>query len=72
MIYKGYDILLERHQCEFWTLDDEGGSNEYVRDCPDSTHTGLFRYIAFNEVGKRICTAETLESLKAYLDKVAA
>lgn len=74
MIYKGFEIMLERQTCEFFDLDDDGEVTDYCCDCHDSSHQGPgAEYVAFSTPsGERFIGASDLESLKAYIDKVYA
>lgn len=69
MTYKGFEILLERQTCEYFTLDKNGEPAKFIRDCNNSEHDGYFAYVAFID-GNNVADSGDLDSLKAYLDKV--
>lgn len=72
MTYRGFEIVLERQTCEFFSLDDNGYAAKYLETCYDEAHTnGVCEFIARDsDTGERFIGAESIETLKAYIDKV--
>lgn len=46
-----YRILLERSQCEFWTIDDQGDALDFDDICYDR-HIGSKQYVVMDEHGQ--------------------
>lgn len=70
MTYKGYEIILERSQCEIWSLDDNGDADQFEYDCNDSTHEHWANYVAVDDAGKWLCAASEIETVKNYIDRL--
>ncbi len=68
MTYKGFTILLERTQCEFWTLNDAGDADEYLRDCDDSTHDGVHKYVVIDSNNRERASVDTIEEARQVID----
>ena len=72
MTYNGFTILLERTQCEFWTLNDAGEADEYLRDCYDSTHDGFHKYVVIDMYDRERAAVDTIEEAQQAIDTLAA
>lgn len=68
MNYRGYTILLERQQCELWTIDDQGEALDYHADCDDNTHDRMTLYIALNHEDVKVAAHATLKATKRHID----
>lgn len=72
MTYKGYTILLERQQCEVWTLDYQGDAKELVGLCSCGVVAGQ-RYAIESDTGAQLGgTLLTFEHAKAAVDMYLA
>lgn len=63
-----FRILLERSQCEFWTLDSEGGAADFNDICYDQSHLGWEKYVIMNGHGEVLQDFDEYQDAKEWVE----
>lgn len=71
MIYKDYEIVLERQECEIWSLDESGEAEDYLNECEDSMHQGgTYTYLVRDNKGVERARKYAFYEAKTAIDQM--